>query len=378
VTPPIENILVVDDHEKNRQLAEAQLVTAGYSVTLAEDGGRALERFGQRVPDLVLLDVMMPKLDGFQTCQRMRALRGGADVPIVFITALSDLASYEQALASGADDFLTKPVNRTELLMRVRSLLRIKRLNDELKKGSDVIRSQRDALVVAQGQKEELMALVVHDLKNPLTPMLGNVQFLERTPQLGPDQREALRDIGQAAVSMHRMVLNLLDISKSEDGTLAPRLAPLEVGALFEELRSTFGRSAAARNVTIEAAGPLEKIVMQADADLFRRLLENLLDNAIRHSPSGGTVRLEGVVEGGRTELGVRDQGPGVPEEHRARVFEKYFQIDRGAASVATRAGRGLGLAFCRLAAEAHGGRIWVEESPPRGSVFRVSLPLGR
>ena len=378
MTPPIENILVVDDHEKNRQLAEAQLVTAGYSVTLAEDGGRALERFGQRVPDLVLLDVMMPKLDGFQTCQRMRALRGGADVPIVFITALSDLASYEQALASGADDFLTKPVNRTELLMRVRSLLRIKRLNDELKKGSDVIRSQRDALVVAQGQKEELMALVVHDLKNPLTPMLGNVQFLERTPQLGPDQREALRDIGQAAVSMHRMVLNLLDISKSEDGTLAPRLAPLEVGALFEELRSTFGRSAAARNVTIEAAGPLEKIVMQADADLFRRLLENLLDNAIRHSPSGGTVRLEGVVEGGRTELGVRDQGPGVPEEHRARVFEKYFQIDRGAAAVATRAGRGLGLAFCCLAAEAHGGRIWVEESPPRGSVFRVSLPLGR
>src|SRR4029077_6880065 len=165
-------ILVVDDNLQNREVAEGHLVGAGYAVIQAEGGEEALPMLEARRPDLVLLDVLMPGIDGFEPCRRIRLLPVVGDTPILFLTALGDLTTHKAALDSGADDFLTKPINRTELLIRVRSLLRIKQLGDELKRNYDVIRSQRDALLVAQRQKEELTALIVHDLKNPLSSIL--------------------------------------------------------------------------------------------------------------------------------------------------------------------------------------------------------------
>jgi DNA-binding response OmpR family regulator len=159
-------ILVVDDNLQNREVAEGHLVAAGYLAVQAESGEEALALLqgGGPRPDLVLLDVLMPGLDGFETCRRIRALPGGTRIPVLFLTALGDLGTHKAALDSGADDFLTKPINRTELLIRVRSLLRIKALSDEQTRHLEVISSQRDALVEAQRQKEELTALIVHDL----------------------------------------------------------------------------------------------------------------------------------------------------------------------------------------------------------------------
>src|SRR5262249_36731539 len=142
-----------------------------------------------RRPDLVLLDVLMPGIDGFETCRAIRLLPVVGDTPVLFLTALGDLNTHKAALDSGADDFLTKPLNRTELLIRVRSLLRIKQLGDELKRNYEVIRQQRDALLAAHRQKEELTALIVHDLKNPISSILTNAQYvLDRGGLVGDDQ----------------------------------------------------------------------------------------------------------------------------------------------------------------------------------------------
>ena len=367
----IQRILVVDDNSSNREVAEGHLVSAGYSVSLAEDGEEGVKKFKEWGPDLVLLDVLMPRVDGFETCRRLKAVPGGRDVPVVFLTALSDLGSHQRAMESGADDFLTKPINRTELLIRVRSLLWVKRLRDELAQGYDLIRSQRDALLQAQRQKEELSALVVHDLKSPLTAILVNVEYLVREAKLEDDDRSAMREVLSAAEAMHRMVMNLLDISRSEDGTLVPKKTEVDLVALVDEVCAVAARRSEQRNLKL--THDVSAKTLRADKDLLQRLLENLVDNGIKYTSAGAIHIGAHEVESGFVEIRVSDEGPGVPEDHREKIFEKYVQLDRDAG--AQSGSRGLGLAFCRLAVEAHGGRIWVEENRPRGSSFCVRLP---
>src|SRR5690349_5419793 len=161
-------ILVVEDNAENRALAEAVLVDEGYRVLLATGGEEGVAMFERERPDCVLLDVRMPGVAGFAACRRMRALEGGSDIPIVFLTAQRDLDTFDTAQSTGADDFLTKPVRPTELALRVQAAVRLRRLGSELREHYALIRRQRDDLVRMQLQKEQLMAFVVHDLKNPV------------------------------------------------------------------------------------------------------------------------------------------------------------------------------------------------------------------
>lgn len=370
----IQKILVVDDNSANRELAEALLVSAGYAVVLAENGEEGITTLVERSPDLVLLDILMPGLDGFETCKRMKRLAAGKDTPVVFLTALGDLGSHQKAIDSGADDFLTKPINRTELLIRVRSLLWVKRLKDELSQGYDLIRSQHDALLQVQRQKEELSALVVHDLKSPLAVILANAQYL-RDAAHDEEERGAMADILSSAESMHRMVMNLLDISRSEEGSLVPKLSEVDLGDLVKDVCGAARHRSEGRRLKL--SHEVVAATVKADQDLLRRLIENLLDNSIKYTPAGGSVQIRvQLVDGGAVEIRVNDEGLGVPEEYRQKIFEKYVQIDRDVAPL-TRSSRGLGLAFCRLAAEAHGGKIWVEPNQPKGSSFCVRIPAG-
>jgi two-component system, sensor histidine kinase and response regulator len=377
-------ILVVDDNLQNREVAEGHLVGAGYAAVQAASGEEALAIMSgaDRRPDLVLLDVLMPGMDGFETCRRLRALPDGAGVPILFLTALGDLGTHKAALDSGADDFLTKPINRTELLIRVRSLLRIKELSDELKGNYEIIREQRDALLAAQHEKDELTALIVHDLKNPLSSILSNVQYCVAQKGLGSEERESLRDVLRASQSMVRMVMNLLDVSRSEDGALVPRAAAFELPALLEEVCSEMGRRVEDKNqsLVLQVAPAVSGLV--ADRDLLRRILENLIDNAYKYGPRHASIVVEaGLVEpqegaaGPAVEIRVRDEGEGIPPAFRSKIFEKYARVD-GRAAHEVRNSHGLGLVFCQRAVEVHGGRIWVDDNAPRGSCFHVRLAV--
>jgi two-component system sensor histidine kinase/response regulator len=368
------SVLVVDDNAQNRSLAEAILHTAGYDVRLCAGGLEALASFAESPPDLVLLDVMMPLMDGYEVCRRLRELPGSSDVPIVFLTATSELTAHQRALESGADDFLSKPLNRTELLIRVRSLLRIRALQRELRTNYDLIRTQRDALVHSERHRQELTDLIVHDLKNPVASILTNVEYTLGLPGVPKEGWEALHDVVSGAQTMLRMLLNLLDVSRSEDGALVPRLVDVELLALVEQVRGSVQRQADLQNRRIVVEAASSTVPAKVDAELVRRIVENLVDNCLKYTPRGTAVTL--LIERNDTHVQVRvkDQGAGIPADQRERVFEKYARIDEGTLA-GVRSSRGLGLAFCKLATEAHGGRIWVEENTPRGTVFVVELP---
>jgi two-component system, sensor histidine kinase and response regulator len=363
-------ILVVDDNSQNRALAQATLEDEGYDVLLASDGEQGLRLVEAERPDCVLLDVRMPGTDGFEVCTRIRALPEAQDTPVVFLTALRDVDTFDRALRAGGDDFLTKPVRPTELVLRVQAALKLRRMNAELREHYELVRRQRDDLMRLGLQKERLSSFVVHDLKNPVNSLDLHAQLLLRQPDLPARARESVLHIRAEARALSRLILNLLDISKSEGGHLTPKPGPVALDALTAEILDAFAIRAQDGRVTLKRELAIESVV--ADGDLLRRVLENLVDNGLRHAPAGSSLTLSAERHADGVDLRVADQGRGIPPEQREKIFEPFVQGT--AEEILTRTGRGLGLAFCRLAVQAHGGSIWVDDGNP-GAVFRVRLP---
>lgn len=369
--PPLARILVVDDNEQNRALARDALETEGYEVVLATSGAEGLRAFEEHRPDCVLLDIRMPGMDGTIVCSKMRALPHGSETPIVFLTAARDVETFDRAIAAGGDDFLTKPVRPSELLVRVQAALKVRRLGAELREQYELVRRQRDAMMRLQLQKERLSSFIVHDLKNPVNAMDLYAQLLLRTPGLPESARDSVQHIRDEARALLRLILNLLDVSKGEEGQLSPAVADVDLAALATAVLDSMSMRANERAITLEHDLAVTRV--RADADLLRRVLENLLDNALRHAPKGSTVHLASARHDGRVEIRVRDNGQGIPPEMREKIFERFVQVETED-RVTMRAGRGLGLTFCKLAVEAHGGSIRVEDAAP-GAAFVITLP---
>ncbi len=365
-------ILVVDDNEANRSLAKHTLEDEGYRVVLAAGGALAIAAFEAEQPDCVLLDVRMPEVDGFAVCERIRTLPRGIETPVIFLTALRDVDTFDRALRAGGDDFLTKPVRPTELVVRVQAALKLRRMSVELREHYELLKHQRDALLRVQLQKERLMAFVVHDLKNPVNSMDLHAQVLLRENGLTPSVRESATHIRTEARNLTRMILNLLDLSKGDEGRLVPKTSQVDLRELAAEVVTELEVTGQSRGVKVQCAVDVPMIA--ADEDLLRRALTNLLENAIRHAPTGSTVRLSATSQTNATEIRIVDAGAGIAPELREKIFDPFVQLDGGSDHALTRNGRGLGLAFCKLAVEAHGGQIWVEDGAP-GATFCVRLP---
>jgi PAS domain S-box-containing protein len=228
--------------------------------------------------------------------------------------------------------------------------------------------------VRVESQKDELTALIVHDLKSPLASILVNAGYLAQ-PGVRPDEvQEVACDLRDAAESMQRLIVNLLDIARSEDGALVPILAELNLQGFLAGVCEAMRRRAEESSSKLRFSAASATQTLQADPDLLRRVLENLLDNSIRYAPPGSSIDVEARSLEDTIELRVRDQGAGVPPEQRDQIFKKYARGSDPPGSL-TRTCRGLGLVFCRLAIEAHGGQIWVEDNHPEGSVFCIRLP---
>jgi two-component system, sensor histidine kinase and response regulator len=365
-------ILVVDDNEVNRLLAQSTLEDEGYNVILAAGGAEGIAAFEKDLPDCILLDVRMPDTDGFAVCEAIRRLPGGADTPIVFLTALRDVETFDRALRVGGDDFLTKPIRPTELVLRVQSALKLRRVRAELREHYDLLKRQRDDLQRVQLQKERLMAFVVHDLKNPVNAMDLHAQVLLRARELPETLRDSVAQIRTEARQLTRLILNLLDLSKSEEGKLSPNRSEVDLNALVAEVFAELDANAQSRAVRLRASIETDRV--HADPDLLRRTLANLVDNAIRYAPSETVITVSTRRSVSSMEVRVADAGKGIPPELRDRVFDAFIQVEAGERPV-ERGARGLGLTFCKLAVEAHGGSIWVEDGAP-GAIFILRLPV--
>ncbi len=365
-------VLVVDDNDANRLLVVETLTGENIEVVEAVSGEAAIEAFQRARFDVVLLDVRMPGLDGFATLARLRALPLGEDVPVVFLTALRDVDTFDRARAAGAADFLTKPIRPTELLVRVDTLFRMRQLGGEVRAQLEEIRRQRDDLMRLHLQKERLSAFVIHDLKNPLASMRLHADLLLRDSSVSGDAKESALAVREQCDRLQHLILNLLDLSKADEGRMGPVLSDVSIDEVFCSVVTSLAVQAQERGVRLEAhreeASPDG---LRVDLDLFRRILDNLVENALRHSPKGSAVTLSAAGTPTHAEIRIVDQGAGIPPALLERIFDPFTQ---GETKGASRSGRGLGLSFCKMAVLAHGGSI---EAVPaaRGAVFLVRLP---
>jgi signal transduction histidine kinase len=370
-TPHTPDILVVDDDPRNRKLLEEYLVGAGYQVRLAQDGRSALAEAAAKAPDLVLLDVMMPDLSGLEVCRKLKADPHTRLSQVVLVTALDGTPHRVEGLDTGADDYVSKPVRREEFMAKVRSLLRARRLLAEIEEARATLAIRNAQLEELEALKETLSQTLVHDLKNALAAVLGNLELIER--RVEEPVLNLVRRSKAAAWRMHQMILNLLDVAALEEGKMLLHPESVDAAGLARKACQEMEAAAAPRGVALSVDAGAAHNEVRGDAAILRRVLDNLLGNALEHSPQGGKILVNVISCDEGIEITVADQGSGVPEGFRDRIFEKYQRLENR--KTVPGANRGLGLTFCRLAIEAHGGTIWVDDAPGGGARFRALLP---
>lgn len=361
-------LLVVDDEPINVELLCDLLDAMGYRVTGATGGEAALQAVRREPPDLILLDVMMPGMNGYEVCRLLRRDPRSAKIPVVFVTALSDTEDKLKAIEAGGDDFLTKPFNRPILLARIRSLLRLKAAGDELE------RSYRK-LQELERLKDDLMKMIVHDLKSPLTAMLATLEMAV-DGDLGPlseTQRRLLDDAQHRGSDVLQLMNDLLELAQLEESRLSLQPEELHTGELLREVAADWSVRTDLEGATLEM-GPVCECSLRADPQLLRRIFGNLIGNAFRHAGEGVQVRLSATPSPGGegVRFSVCDNGVGIPPAYHELIFRKFGSVRLGERSNLS----GLGLTFCKLAVEAHGGRIWVQSREGEGTAFHFVLPF--
>jgi two-component system sensor histidine kinase/response regulator len=357
------NILVVDDTAENLRLLTNLFREHGYEVRPVPSGKLALQAVALDPPDLVLLDIQMPGMDGYQVCEELKQNAAWMDIPVIFVSALDEVFDKVRAFSVGGVDYVPKPFQVEEVLARVRTHLALRRTQLEL---TGTIARLRELETL----RESLVQMVVHDLKSPLW---GIEHFMERLADetaghIPPGAQLQLRRVQTAASDLARMVNGMLDLSRIESRRMP--IAPDVVGValLVRQAIANVVAGDASRAITVEVPDGMS---FWADPDLMRRVIENLVSNGLKHTPEGSPLDIRATAGDQGVRLEVRDQGSGVPEQDRERIFDKFGTLEARSRYHSS----GLGLAFCRLATEAHGGRIGVTDAPEGGSTFWLELP---
>jgi signal transduction histidine kinase len=357
-------ILVVDDDRVNLRIVGGILRHEGYVISEAVSGEQALEVYAEFRPNLVLLDVMMPGIDGFETCRILRKTYGDTGAPVIFVTAKSEAEDIVMGFDAGGVDYLTKPFRPKEVLARIRTHLSNQLLVEQLSK--------------ANAAKDRFLGMCAHDLRNPLSSIRGLAELMNENAIgiLTAEQREIVHTIYGASQSMLQLVNELLDVATIEAGHLKLAKEPTKVADIVERSVHLSNIEAAKKNTRIEMVNGTKDPLVDVDRNKIRQVVDNLINNAVKYSPRGSLITVEVRAEEATAGFAVKDNGPGIPDDERHKLFKDYGRLT--AQPTDGEKSTGLGLAICRKIVEAHGGTISVENIPGRGCEFVVRLPLSK
>ena len=354
------SILLVDDNTNNLGVLYRYLDDEGFTVLVSQDGERAIKLAREQHPDLILLDIMLPGMSGFETCEELKAHAQTADIPVIFISALTDIQDKVRGFNAGGVDYITKPFQQEEVLARINAHVTIKR--------------QREELDRLNATKDRLFSVIGHDLRGPFMGLLGALELLRDSAEdMDPQtQRELIANLYDSAEKTYHLLENLLEWSRTQQKAVEVHQRPVSLRELIADTVQLFQASARQKQIELTVDVP-EGLIAYADRDMISTVVRNLVNNAIKFTDAGGSVTVSGCDQGEVVVFEVRDSGVGMDHEDVERLFELGGTESR--LGTGGEKGTGLGLLLAREYVVRNGGSIRVESEPDEGSTFRVTLP---
>jgi len=355
-----QKVLIVDDVTKNIQLVANFLKQAGYEINFAVSGKAALDHVKKETFDLILLDIMMPEMDGFEVCKKLKSKNETSEIPVIFLTAKTDIDSVTKAFQAGGVDYITKPFNKAELLARVQTHLEMQQQKRNLKE--------------LNATKDKFFSIIAHDLRSPLNQLLGLSEILQKEIE-----SERINDvimltnlINDSAKSGRLLLENLLEWSRSQTGSINFNPEVLDLLKITNEVIMLYENNAKQKNIIIKLKIKKRDTAI-ADSNMVKTILRNLLSNSIKFTNEGGKISIEVNSAKGMVIYSVIDNGIGIGDND----IDKLFRIDLNPKTIgiSKEKGTGLGLILCKEFVEMNAGKIWVESEFGKGSTFKFSLP---
>ncbi len=369
INPSEYKILIVDDVMSNVLLLKVLLTNEKFAIATASNGRQALEQVEKENPDLVLLDVMMPDMSGFEVAQHLKSNPNTADIPIIFLTALNSTADIVKGFQVGANDFISKPFNKEELIIRVThqiSLVAAKRL----------ILSKTEELQRTIAGRDKLYSVIAHDLRSPMgsIKMVLNMLILNLpSEKIGAEMYELLTMANQTTEDVFSLLDNLLKWTKSQIGKLNVVYQDVDLVEVTDGVIKIFSMVASLKKIRIREMKP-EKMMVNADIDMLKTVVRNLLSNAIKFSKENSEVLVKMEEVDGMAVVSVQDYGCGISEEGQ----KKLLHTDTHFSTFGTNneEGSGLGLLLCKDFVVKNGGKLWFTSKEGEGSIFSFSIPV--
>jgi len=361
-------VLIVDDNTQNLKVLGNILRENKLSPILVKKGADALRLLNKKKPDLILLDVMMQEMDGFEVCKRLKLNAATKDIPVIFLTAKTEIEHIITGLEIGGVDYITKPFNPRELMARVNTHL-------ELKAARNTIFLQKEALKQANAAKDKFFAIISHDLGNLFNILIGFGSILiKKKDRLTPDQQdEFIQTMLESSKKGHNLLMNLLAWSKSQTNGIVSNPALLNLQEIINENIKFSSSKLNTKNIMLSSSVSDNSTVF-ADKNMLNTVIRNLLSNAIKFTPERGRIEISSEQKENEVEILISDTGVGI----RPQDIDKIFRIDINHSTIGTaeEKGSGLGLILCKEFIEKNGGKIWVESEEGKGSKFYIRLPL--
>ncbi len=374
--------MIVDDLPENVMIVEKVLQKEGFTTEIATEGEEAIDRILAFKPDLVLLDVLMPRIDGFEVARRIKANKDTKYVPIIFLTALNEPKYIVEGFKTGGVDFITKPFNLTELMMRVKTHVDLKkaqeaneRLIDQLRRANEDLNAAKNKLTELNANKDKFFSIIAHDLRNPFLGFFKLADYLheEFDKMDKEDIREMINDIYGSAEKLNKLLENLLAWSRIQLGKVKPHYDKYLLEQIIDMNVNLFSDLIKSKNINIEITVP-DSLEIVTDLQMFNTILRNIISNAVKFTHLFGKVNISAIADSDVIRLSIKDDGIGMSEDEISKLFSIDTQILK--TGTAGEAGTGLGMILTKELLDKLGYCINVKSELDRGTTFTISIPI--